>query len=129
MKINIHHEGESGWVQYDPLDKDVMVSHPNELVRNTVRHYLNNERRFTVPASNDPNMIGHRKFLDAKPVDSKDFMDMGLTEMFHETGVHVNWGHKDNIGSDSVKQILGNDEADKPIVKSLLDDKGYEIIN
>ena len=118
MKVNIHHEGKSGWVQYDPLGKEVLVSHPNEEVRNTVHHYLSNERRFTMPASDK---IGHKMMIDATPTDSKGHMDMALSEMYHATGVHVNWGHEEHDGG------LRNEKADKPILKSLSDDTRYII--
>lgn len=130
MKINIHHEGKEGWVHYDPLGEEVMVTHPNAEVRNTVNHYLTNAKTFTMPASEHR---GSFMNIQAKPVDSTDFMNMALTEMYHTTGVHVNWGHEDNEeGKGSTHKVLQadtNSKADKPIVKSLLDDEDYTIIN
>lgn len=130
MKVSIHHQGVRGWVTYDPLNKEVMVSHPNELVRKAVRHYLNNEQKFDIPLSHN---IGHKGSILKKPTEDKMYMLMALSQMYHQTGVHVDWGHSENIGPYRYDNVLDtpdpNTKADKPIVKSLFDDEDYEIIN
>jgi hypothetical protein len=103
-----------------------MVTHPNELVRNTVRHYLNNERTFIIAGSSNPDHKGHRIPIRANPNESDSHMKMALCEMFHNTGVHVNWGHEDN---DLTEQPDPNAQADKPILKSIDGEDIFEILN
>jgi hypothetical protein len=131
MKVNIHHEGKEGFVKYNKGNHEVMVTHPDEQVRNSVRDYLNTERTFIVNGEDHENVVGNRVPMRMLPTADKHAMTMALCEMFHNTGVHVNWGHEDN----DIKDITAVDEpdpnagADKPIVKSLFDDEDYEIIN
>jgi hypothetical protein len=126
MKVAIHHGGDTGFVKYNQGNQEIMVTHPNEQVRNTVRHYLTNSRDFTVAGSKNLDEVGNRMILHTSPNKSAETMQMGLSEMFHHTGVHVNWGHEDNDLGDKKDP---NAKADKPILKSLFDDEGYEIIN
>lgn len=127
MRVAIHHEGKEGFVKYNRGNHEIMVTHPNELVRNTVRHYLNNERTFTVDGASSNNNRGHRMLLRANPNESDYTMKMALTEMFHNTGVHVNWGHEDNDLSEP--DVDPNAQADKPILKSVDGDDIFEILN
>jgi hypothetical protein len=133
MKVSIHHEGKNGFIGYNQGNQEVMVTHPNELVRNTVRHYLNTQRDFTVSGSNNLDEKGNRVILHTSPKESGENMMMGLSEMFHHTGVHVDWGHKDNDFKDmhthNDTKSDPNSKADKPIVKSIFGDDGYDIIN
>lgn len=117
MRVAIHHEEQYGWVDYDPISKEVMVTHPNELVSNTVRHYLKQDREMTFPANNE--QIGNRIQRVITPLDSASNLEMALVEMFHATGVHVNW---------SIKE-MEEDNPDKIISKSLFGGDIYEIIN
>lgn len=131
MKVAIHHNDKHGFVKYNPGNQEVMVTHPDEAVRNTVRHYLTNERTFITAGSSDLDKKGFRVPIYSKPNESVDTITMGLCEMFHNTGVHVNWGHDEN----ELKEITGanepdpNAQADKPILKSLFGEEDYEIIN
>lgn len=125
MKIAIHHGGEHGFVQYDSMNKEVMVTHSNDAVSNTVRHYLSQTRRMTVPASNDPNKIGDRELIDIQPLDSVSNLEMALCEMYHATGVHVSWGHADNEGGSTMKVPNGGNG----IAKSLFGNDLFDIIN
>lgn len=130
MKIAIHHDGKYGFVHYNKGDQEVMVTHPNPKVRNTVRHYLTNERTFIVPGDDNINHKGNRLPVQLMPNKDEGTMQMALCEMFHNTGVHVDWGHEENgYTSTPLSQPDPNAQADKPIVKSVFGDEGYEIIN
>jgi len=127
MRVAIHHEGKEGFVRYNKQNKELMVTHPNEAVRNTVRHYLTTERGFTtdIGGSNDPS-TGNRMIVYKTPNDNPDDLAQAMSEMHSNTGVHVNWGHEDNDLSSL--QSAGT-EPDKPILKSLDDDETFDIIN
>ena len=137
MKVAIHHDGKEGFVSYNSGNQEIMVTHPDERVRNTVRHYLTHKRHFTIPGSNNLHEVGNRKIVELAPIQNPMSMAMGLCEMSHHTGVHVNWGHEDNRLKELSEGIEDpkvetnpdpNAKADKPIVKSM-DGNDYEIIN
>lgn len=114
MRFNIERDGKKGTVLYDPHNKEVLVSHPDDNVRRVVHQYLNTERDFTVPATNDPHVSGSRMTLTGTPVHHESLLDMALNEMHTMTGVKVNWNHEGNRGSSATKE-----HANAPIVKSL----------
>lgn len=130
MKIAIHHGGKNGFVFYDDSNKEVMVTHPDEKVREGVRHYLTNERGFITTGLSGK--IGDRMTIAHKPNERKDLMEMALCEMKNSIGIDVNWDHPDNWGgtaSDYFRDARDpNATADKPIVKGL-DGNTFEIIN
>lgn len=134
MKVAIHHDGKEGFVSYNPGNHEIMVTHPDEKVRNTVRHYLTNDRDFVISGSHSLDQVGNRLIITSKPNANVQHMCMGLSEMFHHTGVHTNWDHKDN-NLDDLTRLFKMDEpdpnagADKPITKSIFGDDEYEIIN
>lgn len=129
MKVAIHHGGKEGFVKYNKGNQEVMVTHPDVKVRNTVSHYLNAHRDFTMGLGDD-NQKGNRDLVYTKPSNSLHDMVMGLCEMHHHTGVTVNWGHEENNLKDMAEeQPDPNAQADKPILKSLFDDGDFEIIN
>lgn len=118
MKVAIHHKDDYGWVEYDSVSKEVMVTHSNEAVKNTVSHYLGEERDITVPIG-DEKSLGDRSIVSIKPLENQSNLEIALTEMYHATGVHVDWGKNDDIEED----------GDKVIVKSLFSNDQYDIIN
>lgn len=98
-----------------------MVSHPELEVRNRVRNYLNTEKGFRIPLTRE---VGSRALIYEKPNKSKQFMQMGLCEMYHSIGVHVDWGHEDNEGGTMEEYIRNindesNNEDNNDIIKSL----------
>lgn len=123
MKVAIHHQGKEGFIKYNKGNHEIMVTHPDEIVRRGVRKYLNTKREFVVPGSKH---VGDRKVIEGVPNESVDNMLMALTEMHHITGVHVNWGHKDTYIEGVTPDP--NAKADKPILKSI-DGGTFEIIN
>jgi hypothetical protein len=125
MKVVIHKDGKLGTVKYSK-DGQAMVSHPDAKVRKDVKDYLDTEREFTVANPNtDPDVVGSRRKLYASPKANEDTMSMALCEMFHHTGVHVDWSGK--LSKDFLGQKDKNSKADKPIEKSTVDD--FDIIN
>ena len=122
MKIAIHHNGKSGFIRYNKGNREIMVTHPNELVRRGVRKYLTTKREFTVPVYNDPNIRGDRSIVELTPNEDTQSMKLALSEMAHHIGVHVNWGHEENI----LGEPDPNAGADKPILKSINE---FDIIN
>ncbi len=130
MKVAITHGGDTGFIRYDEGSRELMVTHPNEKVRNTVRHYLSHTRTFTVPASNDLRLVGNRVQKDLVPRDNKGNMNIALTEMQFHTGVGVDWGYGGAPEDPTKDPIVDpNAEADKPILKSIDGDDTFEIIN
>jgi hypothetical protein len=136
MKVVIHHNDKEGMIQYDPDDRQVMVSHPDEYTRRIVNSYLNHRRDFTVAGELAEGEKGGRMRLTASPIDHSDIMDLALNEMKAHIGVQVNWGDKRNRPSKDHKELhnklvppVENDKANKPILKSIDGDTDYEIIN
>jgi len=124
MKAAIYTDKDNlGFVFYDENDHSVMVTHPDINIRRIVYSYLTKEKEFTVPASNN---VGDSRIIVKKPCENVQFMEMGLCEMFHAIGVHVDWGNPDNTGGSTMEP-----EVDKQVtvIKSLDDEKSFEIIN
>lgn len=117
MKIAIYVEEGRGFVYYDPSTRDVMVTHPNMKVRQAVRKYLMTERPFIMSFSKKK---GSRTIVYETANNSVHLMEMGLSEMFHNIGVHVDWGDKDNEGSSMGEYKQANQTEDaNAIIKSL----------
>lgn len=122
-KVAIHFGGKTGFVAYDHVNKEVMITHPNENVRRVVHDYLANPHDFVVSDS-PPGCVGGRKKETATPTESPQRMAMSLCELHANTGVHVNWDHPDNRFSQD-----DNTTANKPILKSIFGTGDFEIIN
>lgn len=121
MRVAIHKDGIPGTVKFNVDRGEIMVSHPDEEVRNTVRRYLTTERTFTIPGKH----VGQKWMEDHTPTDHPMYLDMALCEMFHRTGVHVDWSHHDNEGW----RYPGDDNTeDESVVKSIDGDGEYQII-
>jgi hypothetical protein len=122
MRVSIYtDDGKRGLVFYDTSTKEVMVSHPDPSVRESVRMYLNNDVSFRMP------MGQHRgAFVDIfeKPTESKSFLEMGLSQMYYTIGVHVDWTSEDNYGGSMDEYVPSNDSEDT--LKSLDD---FDFIN
>lgn len=129
MKVAILHEDQYGWVYYDSLNKEVMVSHPNRAVRNTVRHYLNNARPFMFPSSNNLEELGNRIAVEVVPTDNQGYLELALSEMFSNTGVRVDWGKGEDADLDKPEDIDPNSDSNKPIVKSVDGQASYKLVD
>lgn len=120
MRVSIHHSGEYGWVEYEPSNKEVMVTHPNEEIASRVRQYLKRDREIAVV---DPNLpegaVGGKRHMVVTPLSSSENLDMALTEMYHAIDVHVDWSKKE----------MDEDNPNKVILKSLFGNDEYDIIN
>jgi len=125
MRTAFHHDGKYGFVDYDEDNKEILVTHPDKEVRLTVKDYLTNPHMFIVP-SGETGVVGDRVLVKAKPTESSRHLNMALSEMYFNTGVHVDWSHKDNRPSNDEKQYFSN--ANKPIIKSIDGDEEYELI-
>lgn len=123
MKIAIHKDGVEGFVTFKPEGKELMVTHPDEQVRNRVRKYLTTERPFTIPGRN----LGQKCDEYHTATEDPNYMDMALCEMKHRTGVQVNWYHPDNEGWHYKPNT--SPEEDRVVIKSIDDDEEYLIIN
>lgn len=121
MKVAIYTDKDNlGFVFYNENDHSVMVTHPDINIRRRVHSYLISVKEFTVPGSNN---IGDRRLLVKKPCENVQLMEMGLCEMFHNIGVHVDWGNPDNT-SGSKQQV-----EQPSVLKSIISDESFEIIN
>jgi hypothetical protein len=133
MKVAIYVKDkneDTGFVYYNPSDKSVMVTHDDADVRKRVRQYLKATKQFVVPGSIH---VGSRRILEAKPIESIEFMDMGLCEMFHSIGVHVDWNSPENEGGSSYEPPttveLEPPKVNGSVMKSLDGGVNYKIIN
>jgi len=123
MKVKISHGGKDGFVSYNKYTNEVMVTHPDEIVRNTIRDYLKNPRTFVVPTGNSPDEVGGRAMVEMVPNSSHRGMILALSELKSNTGVDINWEDENNYLDNNIDP---NYKADKPIEKSLYIDLGRE---
>jgi len=133
MRTAFHHDGKYGFVDYDEDNKEVLVSHPNNDVRLAVKDYLTSPHRF-IMSDYKEGIVGNRRIETKKPTESSHHLNMALCEMFFNTGVHVDWAHKNNILSRAEKNLAnGGHESivasnNKKILKSIDGDEQYELI-
>lgn len=122
MKVSIYTGRDktknTGIVYYDEVDHSIMVTHSDIQVRRAVHEYLNTERDFTVP---ETDQIGSMMLLRKKPCDSISLMEMGLCEMYSTIGVHVNWNSPENVGGST-------SSSKKTIADSVNGDATYNVI-
>lgn len=105
MKRRIYtDDSREGIVFYDPSTKEVMVTHPDIIVRKLVRRYLTAVHTFAYP---DPDGDTGRIFEKENANESINTIDQALTSMYMSIGVHVDWDSDLNTEhTDSIVQAI-----------------------
>ena len=123
--------GNEGAILYDEKTEKLTISHPNKDIRDSVRQYLKEPRRFTDSSGTE---IGSRQITIVEPIKANIFMYKALVEMKHEIDVTPVWNDPDNVLPDTKSPY----EADSPsglgdpnalIAKSVDNTVVYDIIN
>lgn len=123
LRIAIHYNDKYGFVKYDPESQEVMVTHPNSKVREVVYKYFTTTRGFVTEVGEvEEGSTGVTNLVYVSPVESVEYVEMALCEMFFSIGVHVDWNHEHN-------QYPDDDTVEKSQVLSIFGDDEYQIIN
>lgn len=88
MKVNIHYNNKTGTIEWSENLEDIAVDFPDEDIVEEVKEFLNTARTFRIPQSDT---VDDFKEVSARPREGLDFMDLGLSELFAETGIRVEW--------------------------------------
>ena len=88
MKFYIYSGDTTGWVSYDEICHQVMVTSKSEEMRMAVYNYLTTEHQFTMPKGKS------YEYVVEVPTETIYYLEMALCEMYHSIGIHVNWGKK-----------------------------------
>lgn len=67
---------------------ECVVDINNETIKEAVDVYLNTEREFKIPVSD---RIDDYKVVEATPVDDDVYFYLGMSTLYANTGVYVNW--------------------------------------
>jgi hypothetical protein len=82
--------GVFGTITYDSESKTAVVDLPISKARlATMRKFFTEEREFRIPRSQE---IDDYDEVVAKPVDSLNFFELALSELWASTGIFVLWG-------------------------------------
>ena len=87
-----------GCVEYFPEEKRVVVSYPEDGVKQRVIDYLTKVRTLAIRGECNTDYIG-----PLAPTESTQYLDVALNEMVHRIGVHVWRGNPDEFKVRTVK--------------------------
>ncbi|MCL5406870.1 MAG: hypothetical protein M1398_09205 [Deltaproteobacteria bacterium] len=97
IQIQIQTKGnpnQFGKVVYDDSAKSVSVIFPNADVKRRVESYLNTEREFWLPESDQ---IDDFRVEKAKPTDSRSHFELAMNTLLTNTDVWLNWGTEEEV--------------------------------
>jgi len=89
MQVTIKRNDKVGTIEWSEESFDgATVSFPEQYVVEEVNEFLDTPRIFRIPQSQT---IDDFKEVSARPNDGLDFMKLGLSELYANTGIFVEW--------------------------------------
>ena len=89
MQVTIKRNNKTGTVEWSEESFDgAVVGFPEQGVIDQVNEFLDTPRTFRIPQSQ---RIDDFKEVTARPNDGLDFMELGLSELYANTGIFVEW--------------------------------------
>lgn len=86
-RVAVHYKNDNGFIEYDPASRKLNVLLQEEATRNEVEKFLTTEHWINAPQNTIKDFA--RRLVC--PVESLSNLKLGLTRLWQNTGVHVDW--------------------------------------
>lgn len=86
-RVAVHYKNDNGFIEYEPVSRKLHVLLQDEVKRCEVENFLTTEHWINAPQ----NTIKDFTSRLVRPTESLSNLELGLTRLWQNTGVHVDW--------------------------------------